>query len=163
MKHKYLKVDLQSNGIRVLKGDSFDENVFSLRPIPGSDLENEVPPGFDRMKRIYEEVSMILKDRGLSWKPEKEVALYGCIKGLYMDSRECPYAHLSLRSHIRDMLNEFENEHPGTKYSIVRGFEKISDAIKGNYPQVDLSMCKICGEPCVEDVCKACELVEGLK
>ncbi len=68
--------------------------------------------------------------------PEREVPLYGVIKGLYMDSRECPYAHLSLRSHIRDMLNEFENKHPGTKYSIVRGSEKLSDVIKGSYPQV---------------------------
>lgn len=95
--------------------------------------------------------------------PEKEVALYGIIKGLYMDLSECPYAYLSLRSHIRDMLNEFENEQPGIKYSIVRGFEKISDAIKGSYPQVELSMCKVCGEPCIGDVCKACALLEGLK
>ncbi len=50
--------------------------VLSLRPIPGSDLENEVPPGFDRMKRLYEEVAMVIKEHGLSWRRSKA----GCVK-----------------------------------------------------------------------------------
>jgi len=50
--------------------------VLSLRPIPGSDLENEVPAGFERMNRIYEEVALIIKNAGLSWKRSKA----GCLK-----------------------------------------------------------------------------------
>lgn len=95
--------------------------------------------------------------------PEKEVVLYGVMKGLDMNLSKCPYAQLSLRSEIRDMLNEFEDKHPGTKYSIVRGFEKISDVIKDNNPQIGLSMCRICGEPCVGDVCKTCTLLREMK
>ncbi|MHC1635457.1 MAG: TIGR00269 family protein [Candidatus Methanospirareceae archaeon] len=93
--------------------------------------------------------------------PEKEVTLYGIIKGLYTDLnlRECPYAHLSLRSHIRKVLNELEDKHPGIKYSLLRGFEKIIELVRANYPQIELSACKICGEPCIGDVCKACVLL----
>lgn len=50
--------------------------VLSLRPIPGSDLENEVPAGFERMSMIYKEVALIIKNAGLSWKQSKA----GCVK-----------------------------------------------------------------------------------
>jgi len=63
-------------GSRILADLGVYPFVLSLRPIPGSDLENEIPPGFERMKRIYEEVSMIVKDRGLSWKRSKA----GCVR-----------------------------------------------------------------------------------
>ena len=63
-------------GSRILADLGVYPFVLSLRPIPGSDLENEVPPGFERMKRIYEEVSMILKERGLSWRRSKA----GCVR-----------------------------------------------------------------------------------
>ncbi|MBE0515915.1 MAG: MSMEG_0568 family radical SAM protein [Methanophagales archaeon] len=63
-------------GSRILADLGVYPLVLSLRPIPGSDLENEIPPGFERMKRIYEEVSMIVKDRGLSWKRSKA----GCVR-----------------------------------------------------------------------------------
>ncbi|MHC1636078.1 MAG: MSMEG_0568 family radical SAM protein, partial [Candidatus Methanospirareceae archaeon] len=50
--------------------------VLSLRPIPGTYMEDEVPAGFERMKRIYEEVAMIIKERGLSWRRSKA----GCVR-----------------------------------------------------------------------------------
>jgi len=63
-------------GSRLLADVGVYPLVLSLRPIPGSDLENVVPPGFERMKRIYEEVSMIMKECGLSWRRSKA----GCVK-----------------------------------------------------------------------------------
>jgi biotin synthase-related radical SAM superfamily protein len=63
-------------GSRILADLGVYPFILSLRPIPGSDLENEVLPGFDRMKRMYEEVSMIIKEGGLSWRRSRA----GCVR-----------------------------------------------------------------------------------
>lgn len=95
--------------------------------------------------------------------PEKEVALYGIVRGFYEESRECPYARLSFRSDVRDMMNRLEDLFPGTKQSTLEGYERVLRLADGRWAQMDLSSCKICGEPCVKDLCKACELLEKLK
>ncbi|HWQ19781.1 MAG TPA: TIGR00269 family protein [Methanotrichaceae archaeon] len=95
--------------------------------------------------------------------PEREVALYCMVQGFYVKMAECPYASLSFRSDVRDMLNGLEKRFPGTKHSLLRGFEAISDPLAGRYPQIDLKECRVCGEPCIKDLCKACELLERLK
>lgn len=91
--------------------------------------------------------------------PEKEVALYGIVGGFYEESRECPYARLSFRSDVRDMMNRLEDLFPGTKQSTLEGYERVLKLADGRWAQMDLSSCKICGEPCVKDLCKACELL----
>ena len=50
--------------------------IVPLRPIPGSLLENEKPPGPDRMRDIYERVAVILRDTGVSQKKNKA----GCVR-----------------------------------------------------------------------------------
>ena len=50
--------------------------VVPLRPIPGSIMENVLPPDPEEMKRIYEEVACILKRKGLS----ASRSLAGCVR-----------------------------------------------------------------------------------
>ncbi|MBA7520766.1 Bacteriochlorophyllide c C-7(1)-hydroxylase [subsurface metagenome] len=50
--------------------------IVPLRPIPGSDMENEKPPSPNRMRYIYEEVAGILHDNGVSWRKNKA----GCVR-----------------------------------------------------------------------------------
>ncbi len=50
--------------------------IVPLRPIPGSDMENEKPPSPDRMRYIYEEVAEISRDKGVSWRKNKA----GCVR-----------------------------------------------------------------------------------
>ncbi len=95
--------------------------------------------------------------------PEKEVALYGMVRGFYEESRECPYARLSFRSDVRDMMNRLEDLFPGTKRSALEGYERVLELAGDRWVQIDLSSCSICGEPCVKDLCKACELQAKLK
>ncbi len=95
--------------------------------------------------------------------PEKEIALYCMVNEVFTESRECPYAQLSLRADVRDMMNCLERESPGTKQSNVQGFEKIAAKAQGSYAQMDLAACRQCGEPCVKDLCKACELLDMLR
>jgi uncharacterized protein (TIGR00269 family) len=95
--------------------------------------------------------------------PEKEIALYCMVNQVFTESRECPYAQLSLRADVRDMMNCLESQFPGTKHSTLQGFEKIVARAQESYAQMDLAACKECGEPCVKVLCKACELLGILK
>jgi uncharacterized protein (TIGR00269 family) len=63
--------------------------------------------------------------------PEKEVALYGMIAGIFHDLPECPYAGTALRSEARRMVDRFECLRPGTLGRIVRGQEELAALCRG--------------------------------
>jgi len=98
--------------------------------------------------------------------PEKEVALYSLLHGVEIEHEECPYASESYRFDVRDFLNYFEMGHPGTKYSLLRGYEKLIDMIgvMDTLPKefFELSSCVRCGEPTSGKMCKVCEILEKL-
>ncbi|HIH78367.1 MAG TPA: MSMEG_0568 family radical SAM protein [Halobacteria archaeon] len=50
--------------------------VVPISPIPGSYMEDAVPPSSERMKKIYESVASILNRENLSWKKNKA----GCVR-----------------------------------------------------------------------------------
>ncbi len=132
----------QSVLMNYMKGDV--ERLMRFRP-------RRVQPGLIPRIKPFREI------------PEKETALYCMINGIYAESRECPYAKLSLRADVRDMINRLENLYPGTKQSVLKGFERFSELAGSEWTQMELASCGICGEPCVKDVCKACELLGKLK
>ena len=94
---------------------------------------------------------------------EKEVALYAILKGFIDKYVECPYAKRSFRADVRDMLNDFESKHRGTKSSVIQSFLKILPLLKKNIKGKPLNYCKKCKEPCGRDICKTCELLGSLK
>ena len=113
----------------------------------------------DRMGRMngVPQTGLVLRIKPLRSIPEKEVALYAFVNNLPVSGDECPYAGEALRNEIREMVNDFEVKHPGTKYSLLGGFEKISEALK---PQENAVVeCKVCGEPGSEILCKTCKLL----
>jgi uncharacterized protein (TIGR00269 family) len=59
---------------------------------------------------------------------------------------------------VREMMNRLESLFPGTKQSTMQGFGKIAEMARGKWAQIDLGVCRECGEPCVKELCKACEL-----
>jgi uncharacterized protein (TIGR00269 family) len=63
--------------------------------------------------------------------PEKEVALYGMIAGVFRDLPECPYAGTALRSEARRMVDRLEYLRPGTLGRIVRGQEELAALCTG--------------------------------
>ncbi len=110
-----------------------------------------------RMSLITIQPGMILRIKPLRSIPEKEVALYGFLNNLPVSTDECPYAGEALRNEIREIINNYEVKHPGTKYSLLGGFETISLAL--DPPGTQIVQCKICGEPCSETICKSCRLL----
>lgn len=98
---------------------------------------------------------------------EKEVKTYSFLKGIVDNFNECPYSLDSYRGEVRDLLNDFEANHEGTKHSIINSFIEILPLLKKHYSTANLKEiknCNICGEPCSQDTCQAClfakEIVE---
>lgn len=133
--------EAQSVMMNYLKGDI--ERLLRLRPA-------RMQPG------------LVPRIKPLSSIPEREVALYCMANGILEGSRECPYAHLSLRADVRTMMNSLERLFPGTKQSTMSGFERIAEMARGRWSQMELGLCRKCGEPCVGALCKACELLRAL-
>ncbi|MCK4968033.1 MAG: TIGR00269 family protein [Candidatus Aenigmarchaeota archaeon] len=91
--------------------------------------------------------------------PEKECALYCILRKFNVDFGECPYASESFRWSVRDIVNDLEVKYPGTKFNILRTFDKIKPAIIDiTKKESKINKCTLCGEPTSRDICKACEL-----
>jgi len=133
---------IMANYIRgdLLRGVRLGANAFSI----------EDPRFIPRIKPLRE-------------VPEKEVAIYAMLKGLNADFGECPYAEESFRWDVRNILNDLETKYPGTKYSVLRTFDRIKPALEATVASFSnsgkIGTCKKCGEPASNDVCKVCELL----
>lgn len=114
-----------------------------------------------RPSRVQE--GLIPRIKPLMDVPEREIALYAFLKKIPFYMGECPYARESLRGEIKDLMNDFEYKHPGTKYSVMSGFENMVGCLKEKYHQVPLTKCEICGEPGIEKICQTCKLKQRIK
>ncbi|MFA4955354.1 MAG: TIGR00269 family protein [Candidatus Methanoperedens sp.] len=123
-------------------------------------LMNYMRGDMDRLRRMLpgsHQPGMVPRIKPLRSIPEKEVALYGFLNDLPVSMDECPYAGDALRNEIREMINNYEVKHPGTKYSLLGGFETISQMLRP--PVTEIFKCDKCGEPSSEKVCKTCRLL----
>jgi uncharacterized protein (TIGR00269 family) len=92
--------------------------------------------------------------------PEKEVALYGILKGLFLELPECPYRHTALRGEVRGMLTTLERGHPGTMRRVVAGQAGLSRRLRSlPRPARPLRACELCGDPTSGRLCQACQLL----
>jgi uncharacterized protein (TIGR00269 family) len=93
---------------------------------------------------------------------EKEVRVYAYLQGFVSSFVECPYAVDSFRAGVRDLLNEYESLHPGTKHAVLGWFlDVFSKGLSVSAPSA-VVVCEKCGEPCSDSVCASCVLVESL-
>ncbi len=93
--------------------------------------------------------------------PERETALYALLCGIEPDMSECPYARESIRDRVRDFINQLEEEHPGTVFSIVRTFDRLLPILRREFlGKGRVWKCPECGEPTAVrgQPCKACQL-----
>ncbi len=128
-------------------------------------LMNFINADIDRLARLIpqrEQEGLVMRIKPFREVYEKEVVIYGFLKGYELVFDECPYSELPIRAPIRDFIYEFEKEHPGRKISILRSLEKLSDCLKMTNPQIDLKRCEICREPTSQNVCQTCKLISEL-
>jgi uncharacterized protein (TIGR00269 family) len=98
--------------------------------------------------------------------PEKEVALYAHLRDLPAHVAECPHASESFRGEIQDLVLALEDEHPGTRHSIMAGYEDLAALAVDEYDRDgradDLEECERCGSPTTGDVCRKCQLLDAI-
>jgi len=135
--------EVQTRLLNVIHGD-----VARLGRV-GPVLEGDYPGFVRRIKPLCE-------------VPEREVAFYAFLKTIEFQMVPCPYRGTALRNDIRIFLNRLETNHPGTKYTVLRAFEKIAPSIRELTGKAGLENCKICGEPTVGVICKACQSLQEL-
>ena len=99
--------------------------------------------------------------------PEKEVALYAHLKDLPAHITECPHASEAYRGEIQELLLELEENHPGTRHSIMSGYEELAalaaDAYGDDGDGEPLGECEECGSTTSADVCRKCRLLASME
>jgi uncharacterized protein (TIGR00269 family) len=96
--------------------------------------------------------------------PEKEVALYARLRDLPAHITECPHASEAYRGEIQELLLELEENHPGTRHSIMAGYEELAKLAASRYgsDKEDLGECENCGAPTPRERCRKCDLLGSL-
>jgi uncharacterized protein (TIGR00269 family) len=143
--------EAQTAMMNVLKGDiaqmakHFDA---SLGPFPERTNTTEFVPRAKPLRDV----------------PEKEVALYAHLADLPVHMAECPHSSEAYRGEIQQMLFDLEERHPGTRHSIMAGYEEFAKlaaaAYRGDGP--DLVECEMCGGTTTREICRTCQLTEAV-
>ncbi|UTF54942.1 tRNA 2-thiolation protein NcsA [Natronosalvus rutilus] len=98
--------------------------------------------------------------------PEKEVALYAHLRDLPAHITECPHSSEAYRGEIQQLLYGLEENHPGTRHSIISGYEELAGIIADRYDEdgddADLQACTECGSTTTRAVCRKCSLLESI-
>jgi uncharacterized protein (TIGR00269 family) len=97
--------------------------------------------------------------------PEKEVALYAHLRDLPAHISECPHASESFRGEVQSLLHDLENGHPGTRHSIMAGYETMAKLAAVHYRDgggPEMHSCEQCGATTTGDVCRKCTLLDSI-
>jgi len=91
---------------------------------------------------------------------ERETAAYCVLRGIDYQVEECPMAAGNKHLGFKEVLNQLEEQSPGSKYEFYFGFLKRAvdrfDERSGRDP---LGSCARCGSPTDAEVCAFCRLV----
>jgi uncharacterized protein (TIGR00269 family) len=154
--------------MNILEGDvdqmatQFDA---SLGPFPGSDAHGGNPSDQSAGQTRDLGGRFVPRAKPLRDVPEKEVALYAQLRDLPMHHAECPHAEESFRGTVQDLLLQLESDHPGTRHSIMAGYEDLAALAAASRDRADqpAGSCASCGAPTGRDRCRTCELLDALE
>jgi uncharacterized protein (TIGR00269 family) len=95
---------------------------------------------------------------------EREMAAYALLRGIDYIYEECPYAEGSTSIYHKEVLNQMENVHPGTKlnfylrFQVAREQGLLGDRRVGG---AALPACTECGQPTsAPGKCSFCRMIE---
>lgn len=97
--------------------------------------------------------------------PEKEVALYAHLADLPAHITECPHSSEAYRGEIQRLLYGLEENHPGTRHSIMAGYEELGEIVSEALGErnADLRECAECGSTTTREICRKCSLLEAIE
>ncbi|CQH47948.1 putative tRNA 2-thiolation protein [Halobacterium hubeiense] len=153
---------------KLLTGHNLDDEAeTALMNILEGNVE-QVAKHFDASLGPFDERTpkdeMIPRAKPLRDVPEKEVALYAQLRDLPVHMEECPHSSEAFRGEIQDLLLKLEENHPGTRHSIMAGYEELAGLAADQYSDedADVGECEECGAPTTRDRCRKCALVEAV-
>jgi len=136
---------LQTFFINVLSGDL--ERIGWMYPEP-------VQYGPNGLKKVKPFVEIY----------EHEIVFYALLRNIPFQSDQCPYMKESIRTDIREFLNNLESSHAGVKYNAFNTLTKISKALKGS--AIDglptHTECRICRRRSTQRICSVCGTLKVL-
>jgi len=96
--------------------------------------------------------------------PENEVKIYAKLNEIEFNSSRCPYAKYAFRETMRNVLNEIEKKHPGSRFQILKSIDELIPIMRNVYKRGESpNKCKICSELTSGEICKFCEMVGEFK
>ena len=153
---------------KLLTGHNLDDEAeTALMNIFEGNVEH-VAKHFDASLGPFDERTpkedMIPRAKPLRDVPEKEVALYAQLRDLPVHMAECPHSSEAFRGEIQDLLLKLEENHPGTRHSIMAGYEELAGLAADQYSDEDANVgeCEECGAPTTRDQCRKCALVDAV-
>ncbi len=115
---------------------------------------------FDRQgPKTREAKGFTQKIKPLYYLKEKEILAYAYLRGFDVPFVECPYAHLSFRSKVRDFINKEEAISPGVKENVIHRFLELK---RKSDDEIITNTCIICKFPSEGEICRACRLKEEI-
>lgn len=93
---------------------------------------------------------------------EKEIVLYAHFKKLDYFCTECIYAPNSYRGHAREFLKDIESIRPSSIIDIIRSGDNMQLGSDARSKLPEQRKCSRCGYISSQEVCKACQILEGL-
>lgn len=159
-RRRCLNLEAKRLGIDVLAtGHNLDDTAQSV-------LMNFMRGDVERLARLgpHKKVQpgLVPRIEPLRLIPEKETYLYALLKGIEFSDAECPYAVDALRNEFREIVDNAESRHPGTRHAIVASYDAMRPALMDTYPQTQLNTCA-CGEPTCGARCMSCEMMDEIK
>ena len=118
--------------------------------------------GFE--EREIDDAPFVPRAKPLRDIPEKEVALYAHLADLPAHMAECPHASEAYRGEIQELLYDLEDGHPGTRHSIMSGYEELARLAAETHRGGDgpRGECDRCGAPTNNEICRKCDLVDAV-
>ncbi len=159
---------------KLLTGHNLDDEAeTALMNFLEGDVK-QVAKHFDaslgRFEDRQEQEHFVPRAKPLRDVPEKEVALYAHLKNLPAHITECPHSSEAYRGEIQRLMLKLEENHPGTRHSIMSGYEELAQFAAERYRDNGdgdggsrLRECERCGSKTTRDVCRKCRLVEAVQ
>ncbi len=147
-----LKVD------KIATGHNLDDEVqtFLMNILKGSpQLSSNSGP----ITKNTKDKKFITRIKPLFYIDENEIREYSKEKKLPVVYEKCPYLVDSYRAQVRKFVNTLSTKE---KQNIIQNFEKLSKNIEKTKTNEKMNYCKRCGEPSKNEICKMCQLTEGI-
>jgi len=90
---------------------------------------------------------------------ENETRRYSQLNNFPVVYEPCPCSLNSFRTDIKRILNNLEDQFPGTKIALVENLQGIVPLLREKYRGTGtLQKCEICGEPSNNKICRVCHM-----